>query len=223
MNFSTTEPDGHGDETIVIFSAIYLANPGGVPQYNLSREQKVRGKALYGSMLSWLTHRQISSGSGLSELSRCAQNEPLEACSCVCSCPWACKKRVSRGGQEKTGINRFPWLARCRRQSFLDTQTFIFFAWLCSQSMQACSHASICAMPHRAKYLQCSGFHCLALHASVQPPPKQSPNRQIEKHTNFRQHPQANTSSGLNWTAAAPLLKGEIIPVNPISSLIFLP
>lgn len=47
MNFSTIEPDGQGTGQGLILSAIYLANPGGVPQYDLSKEQEGEGE-LYG-------------------------------------------------------------------------------------------------------------------------------------------------------------------------------
>lgn len=41
MNFSTMEPDGQGMGRGLILCAIYLTNPGGVPQYDPSWEREV--------------------------------------------------------------------------------------------------------------------------------------------------------------------------------------
>lgn len=41
MNFSTMEPDGQGMGRGLILCAIYLRNPGGVPQYDPSWEREV--------------------------------------------------------------------------------------------------------------------------------------------------------------------------------------
>lgn len=126
MNFSTIEPDGQGTGRGLILSAIYLANPGGVPQCDLRGEREGVGGGGCGTLwarLGWLTHRQISSGSGPICPEQVCFKPATGVCLCVCSCLRVCEDRVRE--QEKTG-NRFPWLARCWPRSYLDTLTFCF-------------------------------------------------------------------------------------------------
>lgn len=169
MNFSTIEPDGQGTGRGLILSAIYLANPGGVPQCDLRGEREGVGGGGCGTLwarLGWLTHRQISSGSGPICPEQVCFKPATGVCLCVCSCLRVCEDRVRE--QEKTG-NRFPWLARCWPRSYLDTLTFCFCLAVQSEHGGLFTHIYLChATPGQVSAMQ--WLPLLSSAASVQHP-----------------------------------------------------
>lgn len=192
--------------------------------------------ALYGpGWADWHTDR-LAVVAGLSAPSRCALNEPLECvyvCVGVCGCPRQRERereveREREREQERTGCIRFPWLARCWPQSYLDTLTFSFCLAVQSEHRGLFTHISVCrATPGQVSAMQ--WLPSLSSAASVRHPwvytdrlkctRIQTPTC-ISTHRNAgKKTTHAHARTGLNWTAAAPLLKGWIVPVNPISSL----
>lgn len=78
------------------------------------------------------------------------------------------------------------------------------FFWPDSSNTEACSHTSICAEPRWAKYLQCSGCHCLALLPLCNSTP--SAHRQIGMHAHAARRTSNKKTCTANWTAAVPSL-----------------
>lgn len=127
---------------------------------------------------------------------------------CLCDCTSPCEERLRESGREQV-VSDFHDQPVVDRRAIL-THCHFVFVWLYSQSTEACSHTSICAMPHRAKYLQCSeqcGFALLPLcntQDSTQTDKLKCTHTRV--HTLINIHMQIHTSAGLKETAAVHLL-----------------
>ena len=85
-------------------------------------------------------------------------------CLCVCLCVGVCgcprhrkRERVRKREieQERTGCIRFPWLACCWPQSYLDTLTFSFCLAVQSERRGLFTHVSVCrATPGQVSAMQ---------------------------------------------------------------------
>lgn len=120
---------------------------------------------------------------------------------CVCSCLWVCEERARKREKGKTGSIRFPWLARCWPQSYLDTLTFCFCLAVQSEHGGLFTHIYLChATPGQVSAMQ--WLPLLSSTASVQHPWVHSDRLKcthiqmptcIHTHTNVRKHTHAGT------------------------------
>lgn len=147
----------------------------------LNREHEALG-GLYWPGRGWLTHGQISRGSG----PICTEQVRLKRATGVCAFMWLYElvRGKTEGEWEGTGSIRFPWLACCWPQSYLDTLPFCFCLAVQSEHGGLLAHIYLCrATQGQVSAMQWAVWLCSA--ASVQHS-RLHVDRQIEMHTHTR-------------------------------------